>query len=150
MSWGAGKDRRRQAAVAIVAAIGVFIALVAGSSLRPQFAAAALPEPAAWTQNAPEPAVNAAQPQAHPLAQSTSVDKEGFSPRPAAPGKKPFHSMWMTRQVPASWTRLPALAPWPPVSASPNAVRPIGHRCDAPAATGFVDISVTRLCIARC
>lgn len=32
---------------------GVFVALIAGSSLRPQFAAATLPEPAAWSGATP-------------------------------------------------------------------------------------------------
>ncbi|MCA2317164.1 hypothetical protein JF775_22985, partial [Mycobacterium sp. WUMAC-025] len=43
---GGGETRRWQLATAIVAALGVFVALIAGSSLRPQFAAATLPEPA--------------------------------------------------------------------------------------------------------
>src|SRR5580693_1284708 len=44
----AGTARRRQLTTAIVAALSLFVALIAGSSLRPQFAAAALTEPAGW------------------------------------------------------------------------------------------------------
>jgi hypothetical protein len=39
--------RRWQLTIAMVAALGAFVALVADSSLRPRFAASTLPEPAA-------------------------------------------------------------------------------------------------------
>ncbi|ETA93386.1 hypothetical protein O979_24275, partial [Mycobacterium avium subsp. paratuberculosis 10-4404] len=46
---GGDETRRWRPAIAVAAALGVFIALVAGSALRPACAAAALPEPPAWT-----------------------------------------------------------------------------------------------------
>src|SRR5277367_1438872 len=43
------KTRRREHAAAVVCALGLFVALVAGSALRPHYTTNALPEPGRWT-----------------------------------------------------------------------------------------------------
>jgi len=147
MSWVAGKKRRWQPAVAIIAALSVFIALVAGSSLRPQFSAAQLPEPAAWSHNTADVGAPAAHHSAHAVA-------EIHSPH-STPLKKPFHSMWMTHDRPASWTRMAPQSPWPatPISVTVSGFQPRGTQCDARAnphqGQDLEDI-LTLLCVARC
>ena len=61
-----------QMTVAIVAALSLFVAPIAGLSLRPQLAAAGLPEPAAWTQSAGDVQAHVNQMRRHDAACSIS------------------------------------------------------------------------------
>lgn len=131
--------RRRRSAIAIVAALGAFVALVAGSALRPQFAAAALPEPAAWSAGVPVAGPHAAQGELRASA-------------PAAPtDKKPFHTTWMTKDRPPTPGRLspPSVGSPLPVSFTAFAFRPRGARPRAPAALEADPDILTRFCVAR-
>ena len=92
----AGTTRRWQLTIAMVAALSLFVALIAGSSLRPQFAAAALPEPAAWTHGTSGVHAHAKLVQLHAAAQPISYLDNYFSQGSTPMNKKPFHSMWMT------------------------------------------------------
>jgi len=144
--WFGGTNRRRPTAVAIVAALSVFVALVAGSAFRPQFSAAALPEPAAWSDGAADLAAPdfVALHSTAPVAQTHSLH--------TGPLRKPFHSMWMTRERPTSWTRAIPRSPSPPAPASFTAVdvRPLGaqHPTFTKPIAGQ-DI-LAMLCVARC
>ncbi|KDO94405.1 hypothetical protein MAVA5_16270 [Mycobacterium avium subsp. hominissuis A5] len=139
---GGDETRRWQPAIAVAAALGVFIALVAGSALRPACAAAALPEPPAWT--APTAAPPVAMPSTPTAARvagrpSTISRAAPATSRSAAPAnntnKKPFHSTWMTKERPLSWNRLSphaVLSPMP-ISFSPLGFAPRGAQSRAPA-----------------
>lgn len=96
--------------IAIAAAASLFVALIAGSSLRPRFAAASLPEPAAWTHGS-----DAIQPSA---AHRTSHLDHGMSAGSRPADKKPFHSMWMTRARPTNWAPLSLQLDWLALPAS--------------------------------
>lgn len=148
---GGGETRRWQLATAIVAALGVFVALIAGSSLRPQFAAATLPEPAAWSGAAP-----AAGAQVLPQAGDAAVSRPALAAaQSSAPAnntnKKPFHSMWMTKERPQSWNRSSAqsaLSPTP-TTFSPVWAAPDDAQSRSPATIPADRDTLTRLCIAR-
>ena len=73
--------------IVIVAALSLFAALVAGSSLRPNFAAAELPEPAAWTHGTQYVASHPSELQVHTAAQSISHLTAGAVPS-SVPAKK--------------------------------------------------------------
>lgn len=141
----------RESIVAVVTALSLFIALIAGSSLRPQFAANALPEPASWThqtQNVRAPgglerpdAVQVISRPGHELeAGSTTTDK------------KPFHSMWMTRDRPTSWPSLSPPSDWfaLPTSFAPQHL-PSGRAQRVVDPFGCDDRDIlTELCLIRC
>ncbi len=149
---GAGKTRRWQSAIAIVAALSLFVALIAGSALRPQFAAAALPEPAAWSQGALDADACAYHVELHGRSHSTSRVINGASCGTAPTKHKPFHSMWMTKDRPATWTRLSSQWVWSPLPASfaVSDFQPGGTHNGSPADTpGNQDI-LTEICVARC
>jgi hypothetical protein len=148
MLWTCGKNRRWRPAVAVAAALVVFVALIAGSAVRPH-AAVAPPGPAAWSPTASAASMPTAQRHLGPPVQATRVVSARLSPRPSSLPPRPLHRMWMTRDLPTPFTRLPVQPTWPPVLASLNAFRPSAGRPGASAA-GFADLSVTRLCVARC
>jgi hypothetical protein len=155
--------QRWQVTIAVAAALSLFVALIAGSALRPKFAAAAFPEPAAWTHTSPHPhphpiqsvhtvvhnAVHLDQALARGLSQAFSrAPEQGALPT----NKKPFHSMWMTRDWPTSWTEQYAQPDWAPLPASftGSGFQPSGtHWGEAPAPPAVRDTS-TELCIVRC
>ncbi|MCV7050565.1 hypothetical protein H7H82_08145 [Mycobacterium heidelbergense] len=148
----AGTTRRWQLTVAIVAALSLFVALIAGSSLRPQFAAAALPEPAAWTHATHGVQADASQVRRHAAVQLVSHLGHGFSPASAPTDKKPFHSTWMTRDLPVSWAHLSPQSGWSalPASFAAPEFQPAGaHRVASAAAPANRDTS-TQLCVIRC
>ncbi|MFA1704971.1 hypothetical protein ACDT10_18900 [Mycobacterium intracellulare] len=146
-----GQTRRWRPATAIVAALGVFIALIAGSSLRPQFAASSLPEPAAWS--GPAPGVGA---HALPRGLHSAVGRPApAASQPPAPAdntnKKPFHSMWMTKERPQTWNRSSvqvALSP-APTTFGPVRAAPDHAQSRSPAIIAADRDTLTRLCIAR-
>jgi hypothetical protein len=137
--------------VAIVAAASLFIALIAGSSLRPQFSAAALPEPAAWTHGTYGLQAHASHVQLHAGARPISHLEHGSSAG-ATPTKKPFHSMWMTRDRPLTWTRLSPNSVWSslPASFAASEFQPNGTHRGEPAAAPVNRDILTQLCVVRC
>jgi hypothetical protein len=148
----AGTTRRRQLTTAIVAALSLFVALIAGSSLRPQFAAAALPEPAAWTHGTLGGQAHTGQVQLHAAAQPVSHLDHAFSPGSTPTNKKPFDSMWMTRDRPTSWAHLSPQSGWLPLPASfaASEFQPRGAHWAAPAAAPVNRDILIRLCVTRC
>lgn len=121
----------------IVATLSLFVAVIAGSSLRPQLAAAQLPEPAAWTD------VTVAQPISH------TDHKKPMNNKPT--NKKPFHSSWMTRDVLTKWTALSPHSGWLalPASFGPAEFQPGGvHLAAAMPAVGIRD-PLIQLCVVR-
>lgn len=148
---GGGETRRWQLATAIVAALGVFVALIAGSSLRPQFAAATLPEPAAWSGATPGAGAHAL-PRGRAAAVARPALASAQSPAPANnTTKKPFHSMWMTKERPQSWNRSSAqsaLSPTPTMF-GPARVPPDDTQSRSPATIPADRDTLNRLCIAR-
>jgi hypothetical protein len=147
----AGKTRRWQPAIVVVAALGLFAALIAGSALRPQFSAAALPEPAAWSHAAADAVAPTGHPQLHgspQLANQVAGCLCGSGPV----NKKPFHSMWMTQDRPQTWPR------WSPESArspsmpsfAPAVFSPDGTGNRSPAYSPDGQDLLTRLCVTRC
>jgi hypothetical protein len=146
----AGTTRRWQLTIALVAALSLFAALIAGSSLRPQLAAAALPEPAAWTHGSHGVQAHTSQMQLHAAAQPVSHLDHAFSPGSTPTNKKPFHSMWMTRDLPTGWTRLSPQSGWLPLPASfaASEFQPGGAHWAASAPVNR-DM-LTQLCVVRC
>jgi hypothetical protein len=132
--------------------LSLFVALIAGSSLRPQFAADALPEPAAWTHGAHGAQAHAGQAQLDAAALSMSHLGHGFSPGATPPNKKPFHSMWMTRDRPAGWTSLLPQSSWLalPASFAASEFQAGSTRWAASAAPSVNRDTLTKLCVARC
>lgn len=140
----AGATRRWWPAIAIVTALSVFVALIAGSSLRPQFAASALPEPAAWTHATPTVHTHGGRVELHASAHA-------FSPGSRPTDKKPFHSMWMTRDRPATVTHVSPQSGWFALPGSFGASELAPDRVRWAASAKAPDESVlTRFCVVRC
>jgi hypothetical protein len=141
----AGATRQWWLAIAIVTALSVFVALIAGSSLRPQFAASAPPEPAAWTHAAPGVRSHAGRVELRAAA-------DAFSPGSTPTNKKPFHSMWMTRDRPATVTHLSPQSGWfaLPASFGASELQPDRVRWVASAKAPDDRDALTLLCVARC
>jgi hypothetical protein len=148
----AGTTRRWQLTIAIVAALSLFVALIAGSSLRPQFSAAALPGMAAWTHETHDVHEHAGQLQLHAAAQPVSLLDHGLSPGSTPTNKKPFHSMWMTRDRPTSWPHLSLQSGWLalPASFAASMFEPGGVQWAASAAAPDNRDNLTQLCVVRC
>ena len=148
----AGTTRRWQLTIAIVAALSLFVALIAGSSLRPQLAAAALPEPAAWTHGTLGGQAHASEVQPHTAVQPISDLAHAFSPDCTPTNKKPFHSMWMTRDRPTSWTHLSPQSGWLllPASFAASEFQPRGTHWAEPAAPPVNRDVLIQLCVTRC
>jgi hypothetical protein len=148
----AATSRRWQLAIAIVAALGLFVSLIAGSSLRPQLAAAALPEPAAWTHGTQGVQAQASQVQLDPAAQLISHSDRGSSPDSTPTNKKPFRNTWMTRDRPTSWTHLSPQSGWLALPASFTAAgfQPCDGHCAASAAAPVSRDTLTQFCVVRC
>lgn len=149
---GADRTRRWAVAIAIVAALSLFVALIAGSSLRPQLAAAALPEPAAWAHEAQGVQGYAGQLHRYAVAQPISRLDHGLSPASTPTDKKPFHSTWMTRDRPTSWTPLSPQSDWLALPGSFAASEfPLGDASCAPSEAAPINRnSLTQLCVVRC
>ncbi len=136
----------------MVAALSLFVALIAGSSLRPQFAAAALPEPAAWTHGTSGVHAHANLVQLHAAAQPISYLDNYFSQGSTPMNKKPFHSMWMTRDRPTSWPPSSPQSGWLALSApfAASEFQPRGAQWAEPAAAPVNRDMLTQLCVTRC
>jgi hypothetical protein len=150
----AGRTRRWQLTIAIVAALSLFVALVAGSSLRPQFSAAALPEPAAWTHGTQGVQAHPSRVQLHAVAQAIRHPEHASSAGSTPTNKKPFRNMWMTKDRPTIWTPLSPHSGWfaLPASFGASEFQPGGaHRAASASAAAPVDRDIlTQLCVVRC
>jgi hypothetical protein len=157
----AAKTRRSRwhAAIAIAAIAGVFIALIAGSSLRPRFSADTLPEPAAWSHKVVGATAHA-QHEHSPSGAQFAHQRDSGSSRVSESTmnkryKKPFHSMWMTQQYPSNWTPLSPQSFWQllPMSfafwQNGLTAQLVSHHGGAPP-DGLADQdTLTELCVAR-
>lgn len=144
--------RRWRLAIAIVAALSASVALVAGSSLRPQFAAAALPEPVAWTHATHDAPVHAGQGQHTGAVNSHSQLVHDFVTGALPTNNKTFLSMWMPRAVPTNWTAVsPHSDLWAlPASFAASPYPRGGTARPAAAATPVNRDTSTLLCVVRC
>lgn len=149
--WGAGHSRRWQPAIAVVAAVSLFISLIAGSALRSQFSAATLPEPAAWSQVNPSAGSIAGQSRAPGESVAATHLQHARSWGASPMNKKPFHSMWMTHDRPDVWTRMQSQ---PVRSELPTSFAGMGFRSgevhtSAPATECGDHEILTLLCVSR-
>lgn len=135
-----------------MAALGLFVALIAGWSLRPQFAAAELPEPVAWTHGTQSVQAHASYLRLRAAEQSISYRDHASAHGATPTNKKPFHSTWMARDRPTGWTPLSPQSGWL-ASLSPFAVSesqlPGAHWVE-PMAAGVNRDMLTQLCVSRC
>jgi hypothetical protein len=153
--WGAN-TRRWQLATAIVAVLSLFVALIAGSAMRPKVAAAVPAEPAAWSQET----LGASAPtgsdvgwvQLHAGSQLVSHFCRASLSGSAPTDKKPFRSMLMARGRPLTWARLSPNAVWSlkPASFARVEFATSDVHFGAPAAAPVDRDIWIQLCVARC
>ncbi|MEE2851646.1 MAG: hypothetical protein VX424_03205 [Actinomycetota bacterium] len=147
---GVGETRRWQRVIAVAAALGVFIALATGSALRQSAAAAAPPEPTAWSASTVDAHAGPMPGRLAALSRPASTVS-----LPSAPAnktnKKPLGRAWMTKERPLTWNRLSAQSLLTPVplSFTPIVFAPGGARSRAPAAIAFDRDILTEVCVAR-
>jgi hypothetical protein len=147
------KTRRREHAAAVVCALSLFVALVAGSALRPHYTTNALPEPAAWTHAVEHVHHDFKDVQPVGATGSLIALKASGSLRPVPIARKPFRYVWMTHDLPSSsWVPLSPLSDW---SALPKSfVSPQFQPRGAPWAAFAGDFdnrhTSTLFCILRC
>jgi hypothetical protein len=112
LGWSRAKVRRYEHAAAVVCALSLFVALVAGSALRPHYTTNALPEPGAWTH--PGEHVQHYSQQLQPISAAPSLSaqqaRSGSPPMPIS--RKPFRYVWMTHDLPSSWVPLLPQLDW--------------------------------------
>jgi hypothetical protein len=138
--------------VAVTAAVGVFLALIVGSSTRPQAAADALPEPAQWSATTHYVQAHGSEVKLPAGSQSVSHPVRSSSPATAPTNQKPFHSTWMTRYRPTVWAGWSPQSDWLmfPVSFAAAVFQPGGmHWADSATARVNRDLLI-RLCVSRC
>ena len=100
------KVRRREHAAAVVCALSLFVALVAGSALRPHYTTNALPEPGAWTHAVAHVQHDFTEVQPVSATGSLIALKARDSSRPMPIARKPFRYVWMTHDLPSDWAPL--------------------------------------------
>jgi hypothetical protein len=146
------KPRRRVHAAAVVCALSLFVALVAGSALRPHYTTNALPEPAAWTHTVEH--VQHDFNQVRPVSATGSLIafKASGSSRPVPIARKPFRYVWMTHDLPSNWVPLSPLSDWSalPKSFVSAQFQPRGAPCAAFAGDSNTRHTSTLFCIIRC
>jgi hypothetical protein len=127
------KIRRREHAAAVVCALSLFVALVAGSALRPHYTTNALPEPGAWTHAVEHVQPDFKQVQSVSATGSLIALKARGSSRPVSISRKPFRYVWMTRYVPSNWFPLSPHSDWSVLPKSFDSARfqPRGAPCAA-------------------
>jgi hypothetical protein len=125
----------------------LFASLIAGSALRPEFSAATLPEPAAWSHTTPNPAHSHADSESPATIHLQHAGSWDASPA----NKKPFHSMWMTHDRPDVWTRSPShpLRSMLPVSFASTVFQSADIHTGTPAAACGDREILALLCVAR-
>jgi hypothetical protein len=130
-------------AVALVAALGVFTAVVTGWAARgSSVAGAALPQPATVSQGA----------HAGPAQSAERAAAAGHSLRSDSPTNQKFtKNAWMTRERPPTWPRLAPEAVWSPLPASlvASGVPPGNAHSGTPAPAEVDRDLLTHLCVAR-
>jgi hypothetical protein len=105
------KFRRREHAAAVVCALALFVALVAGSALRPHYTTNSLPEPGVWTHSVEHVQRDAAQAQLGCATGCLTVQAaRGLRPAPVA--RKPFSYVWMTHDLPSTWAPMSPSLDW--------------------------------------
>ncbi|OBH47845.1 hypothetical protein [Mycobacterium mantenii] len=136
----------------MVAALGVFVALIVGSASRPILAAAAPPEPAAWTAGTADMGAHAGPMPGGPSAISQPGPAASRSPVPAnKTNQKPFRHAWSTKERPLTWDRLSPHSVLTPV---PSSFSPTGCASGAAQSRSLTTVIadrdiLARLCIAR-
>ena len=146
------KAGRRKHVAAVVGALSLFVALVAGSALRPHYTGNVLPEPQAWTH-----AVQRVTPDPVGAQKSNAVPSVRYLTTAgrlhAAPNsRKPFRNVWMTREFPSSWVPVSSKLDWSTLPESFGAAQfqPRGAPWAAPAADVVERHRSTLFCIIRC
>ena len=106
------KTRRREHAAAVVCALTLFLALVAGSALRPHYTGNSLPEPAGWAHTVRD--ARPAHSYSHPLSATPALTylKSGSRAHSAPTSRKPFRYVWMTHDLPSNWDPLSPRTDW--------------------------------------
>jgi hypothetical protein len=140
---GAGRTRRWQLAIAIVAALGLFAAVTTGWASRGLAPGdVRLPQPAAFSLG------DHPQPTSH-LDHGSSSDCD-FSSDFAPPHQKPTKNAWMTRDRPQTWARLSPQSVWWPLPASFATSRwRGGANTDPPTGAPTDQDILTQLCVDR-
>src|ERR1700743_3986810 len=146
------KTRRREHAAAVVCALTVFLALVAGSALRPHYTANSLPEPAAWAHTIKDlqPYSSSSQPiSATPVLKYMSPGSPAHS---ASTLRKPFRFVWMTHDLPSNWDPLSPQSDWSvlPKSFTAAQIQPRGAPWGASTAEAVIRHPLSLFCIIRC
>jgi hypothetical protein len=141
------KTRRREHAAAVVCALSLFLALVAGSALRPHYTANSLPEPGAWTHT-----VERVQHNFNPISATGSLIAVHGNSRPVPMARKPFRYVWMTHDLPSNWVPLSPRSDWStlPKSFESAQFQPRGAPCAAFTGDSDTRHTSTLFCILRC
>ena len=146
------KTRRREHAAAVVCALSLFVALVAGSALRPHYTTNGLPEPEAWAHIVRD--VQPGSSQAQPISATPSLNdlRAGMRAHSTPTSRKPFRYVWMTRDLPSNWDPLSPQTVWSILPKSLTAVQlqPRGAPWERSAADVFNRHTSTLFCIIRC
>lgn len=144
--------RRREHAAAVVCALTLFLALVAGSALRPHYTTNSLPEPAAWAHT-----VRDVQPDysySPPLSATPALKYLTSSSRAhSVPiSRKPFRYVWMTHDLPSNWDPLSPQTDWSVLPKTFSAMRfePRGAPWGASTADAVNRHTSSLFCIIRC
>lgn len=145
--WSAGKTRRWQSAIAIVAALSLLTAVTTGWASRgTMLAQVASPLPAALS-HANHADVNTGHVQPGDRTQPASYLAHGSSPT----HQKQTKNAWMTRDRPPTWTRVSPHSTWSllPASFAVSEFQPPGAPCGAPVTDFAGQDILTQLCVAR-
>jgi hypothetical protein len=144
------KTRRREHAAAVVCALSLFVALVAGSALRPHYTANSLPEPGARSHVVKEVRPS----QAQPVGATSPLEylKAGEKAHSGPVSRKPFRNVWMTRDLPSNWDPLSPQTDWSvlPISFTAAQFQPRGAPWGASTADAVNRHTSSLFCIIRC
>jgi hypothetical protein len=138
------KSRGWHHAAAVAGALALFVALIAGSALRPHYNAAVLPEPVAWTHVTHD----------HPATGRQAVgSRQTASSQHSMPAtRKPFRNVWMTRELPLDWISVSIQRDWSELPASflAEECQLAGAQRASPATTSTNRHTVILFCVNRC
>jgi hypothetical protein len=140
----AAKSRGWHHAAAVAGALSLFVALVAGSALRPHYNTAVLPEPVVWTH------VTHDHPANGPQVVSSLQTASSLQSTPAT--RKPFRNVWMTRELPLDWISMSTQRDWSELPASflAEGYQLTGAQRASPATTSTNRHTVILLGVNRC
>ena len=143
-------NRRREHAAAVFCALSLFVALVAGSALRPHYTTNTLPEPGAWTHVVKEVRPS----QAQPVSATPSLEylKTGKKAHSVPVSRKPFRYVWMTHDLPSNWDPLSPQTDWSvlPKTFTAAQFQPRGAPWGASTADAVNRHTSSLFCIIRC